>query len=349
MDRVIGVTTKTGKYDIIIEKDAIERLKDIRADKFVFVTDNNVAKLWLSSIRDRCSAMGISSQFILVNAGEEHKNIDTVLYMYSEFNRIGVTKSDVIVAFGGGVVGDMTAFAGATYLRGVRVVQMPTTLLAMVDSSVGGKSGFDTKYGKNLIGVITQPEAVLIDTSYLSTLPKRETDSGMAEVIKCGFIKDGSILEDIISDGYNVEDVIEKTLGVKASVVEEDEFESGKRMILNFGHTVAHAIEALSGYTKYLHGEAVAVGMKYAVKMSENILSLDKKCFDVLERALIKFSLDISVDFTSEDMLEYIARDKKRRGDGINFVLIEDIGKPVVKKMSFDDVKIALKNVEEFC
>lgn len=346
MARAISVKTKTKDYEIIIEKDALRRLKAIAADKFVFVTDSNIAPLWLARLKKECKDMGINAEFITVNAGEANKNIDTVIYMYREFNRLSVTKSDVIVAFGGGVIGDMTAFAGATYLRGVRVVQVPTTLLAMVDSSVGGKSGFDTEYGKNLIGVITQPEAVLIDTAYLQTLPDREMNSGMAEIIKSGFIKDGSILDDILSDSFDIEDVIEKTLKVKASVVEEDEFESGKRMILNFGHTVAHAIEALSGYTKYLHGEAVAVGMEYAVKMSQNILSLDKKALDILYKAINKFSLNIGVDFTADDMIEYIERDKKRRGNAINFVLIEDIGKPVIKKMSFDEVKKALKEVE---
>lgn len=326
----VHVVTGTKTYDVLMDK-GLDSLLKIHADKYMIVVDANFFSLNKDALEDELNRLGINYKIIVLKSGEENKRIENILYMYNEFNDYALTKSDVIVAVGGGVTGDMVAFAGATYLRGVRVIQVPTTLLSMVDSSIGGKCGIDMPFGKNLVGVIKQPEEVIVNTDYLKTLPEREISSGIAEVIKCGFIANTDILSELEKGGIdNIDKLIRMSLKVKADVVSEDEFESGKRMILNFGHTIGHAIEALGGYTRYSHGEAVAIGMCYALRLSCLLLGTDSEIYSRAVRIIKKYNLPQSTDYKIEDMMSYIMRDKKMRGETINFVLIKSIGEPVI-------------------
>lgn len=227
--------------------------------RIAIVTDSNVAPLYLAKIKKQlCDAVQVYSY--VLQAGEQNKTMASVQQLYGFFDEAGITRTDLIIALGGGVVGDITGFAAATFLRGVPIVQMPTTLLAMTDSSVGGKTGVDLPSGKNRVGAFFQPHRVLIDPEFLSSLPSREYACGMGEVIKYACIKDKKLFESLKS-GVDSEEMICLCAAIKADTVQKDPFDTSERKLLNFGHTVGHALERLYGYSVYSHGEAVAAGM----------------------------------------------------------------------------------------
>lgn len=298
------------------------------------VTDRNAGKFYLRTILASLRGSGFNAASLVISPGEKYKNLRTVEAVYHAAVKAALDRNSVILALGGGVVGDLAGFAAATYLRGVSLVQVPTTLLAMVDSSVGGKTGFDLKEGKNLAGAFYQPRAVWIDVSTLKTLPERHVANGLAEVIKYGVIKDASFfryLEKNVSrlNADVLSQLIYRSCKIKAGFVEKDEFEEkGLRELLNFGHTFGHAAETLSGYG-ILHGEAVAAGMNTAAKLAVRLGLLKNSESARLQKLLSRAGLGLSLEgrFALKDILTVMMRDKKVRNGKLRLVLPQGIGK----------------------
>lgn len=322
-------------------KKIAERIHDISKNPLAFiVSDNKVAPLYLDSVVKRLENSRIKTETEIISAGEKHKNLNTYLRVVSRFAQTSGNADTVVIALGGGVVGDIAGFAAATYKRGTPVIQCPTTLLACVDSSVGGKTGVDLPFGKNLVGAFHQPRAVLIDTDTLSSLPPREYRTGAAEVIKYGFIMDEAFvkfLEKNIEEFNSGEEallarVIERCCRLKAKVVGKDERDSKDiRAILNFGHTFAHAIEAVFGYKEYNHGEAVAVGMACASDLSARVGMVSLEDAERVERLIAAAKLPVKIkNAPPRHLLEYMYRDKKCRAGKLRLALLESIGRAVI-------------------
>lgn len=323
------------------------------------ITDSNVAGLYLDELEKNLAVAGIPVFRHIIPAGEEHKNLETVSQIYDTLSSRHFGRDDMIIALGGGVTGDIAGFAAATFLRGIRnLVQIPTTLLAQVDSSVGGKTGVDLPQGKNLVGAFRQPDLVLIDPQVLDTLPENIFHAGLAEVIKYGCIWDPKILDMVAeldiaarNDSSDVRDVyksklaqlIRRCVEIKIKVVEEDETEEGLRRILNFGHTIGHGVEKLENYIGISHGEAVAIGMAAAVKMGESAGITRKGCYDKLTAILRSDRLPTETSWSGEAIYEALLTDKKKQGDDIYFVFIEDFGKTLVKKIPVTELKQMMK------
>jgi 3-dehydroquinate synthase len=277
---------------------------------------------------------GIFQKF-LIPSGESSKSIQQVAHLHSELAQRKFSRSSVIIALGGGVIGDLSGFVAATYLRGINFVQVPTTLLAMVDSSVGGKTGVNLPEGKNLVGAFHQPKLVIADLDTLATLPPREFAAGMAEVIKYGAIRDAAlfarVLKGVKPDDADLDEIVERCVAIKARIVENDEFETkGERALLNFGHTIGHAIEKATGYTTYLHGEAISLGMRAAAWLSRREAGLSQEAARDIDGALIANQLPVVLkpEVDSKVILDALGNDKKVAADGGNrWVLLTEIGK----------------------
>jgi len=297
--------------------------------KAFVVTDSTVAPLYADRLVASLAAAGIESDIHVIPAGEEHKTLATVAEMYPKMSQFGITRTDAAIALGGGVVGDMTGFAGATYLRGIRVMQIPTTLLAQVDSSVGGKCGVDLPEGKNLVGAFHQPEVVLIDPNLLDSLPQQTFCDGMAEVIKYGAIFDRDLFDLCAARSYgdDMTDVIGRCIAWKRDVVTQDELDTGLRMTLNFGHTFGHAIEKCGAYSAYTHGQGVSMGMVIAARLGEQLGITEKGSADALEACLKRWHLPTQLPYAIDDLKPYIAKDKKTAGASINVILLGKLGK----------------------
>jgi 3-dehydroquinate synthase len=272
--------------------------------------------------------------YIAVAPGETSKALDTYSSILSRLSSERISRSDVIIALGGGVVGDLAGFVAATYLRGIAFVQVPTTLLAMVDSSVGGKTGVNLPEGKNLVGAFHQPKLVVADLDTLATLPAREFSAGMAEVIKYGAIRDKALFNRVAQpvkpDDADLDAIVEKCVTIKARIVEKDEFETkGERALLNFGHTIGHAIEKATDYKKYLHGEAISLGMRAAAWLSRREAGLSQEDTRDLDLALLAHNLPVVLDreVDSQQILAALGNDKKVASDGVNrWVLLTQLG-----------------------
>lgn len=294
------------------------------------VTDETVAGLPLARTwRDAVRAAADKFVEVVVPSGEAAKSLDQLGRVLSALAAAGISRDGVVVALGGGVVGDLAGFAAGVYLRGVRLVQIPTTLLAMVDSSVGGKTGVNLPEGKNLVGVFHQPQAVLVDLDWLDTLPPREFAAGMAEVVKYGVIRDPGLFAQVEKGRpENLTAVIRRCVEIKAEVVVSDEKEvTGQRAVLNFGHTLGHAIEQCAGYGELLHGEAVAIGISGACYLSEKICGLDAGTSRRVRAALVAQGLPITRACLSyEQLAPALARDKKSNLQGLRWVLCPQLG-----------------------
>jgi len=249
-----------------------------------------------------------------------------------------ITRNDVIVALGGGVTGDLAGFAAATYMRGMSYVQIPTTLLAMVDSSVGGKTAIDLDSGKNLVGAFWQPKIVICDYSTLLTLPEENYREGCAEVVKYGILRDGELLDLLENSKDNIEDIIKKCIEIKRDIVQEDEFDKGTRGLLNLGHTVAHAVEKLTEY-KVSHGEAVSVGLAVILKSAAKSGDCSQELCDRVLSLLARLGLPVTTECSEEDILENIDHDKKRSGNEILLIIPLAVGKCEMRKMSLRDAR----------
>ena len=287
----------------------------------------------------------IVSVCILKN-GEANKNIEEISNIYSNLAQNELSRKDMIIALGGGVVGDMTGYAAATWMRGIDFIQIPTTLLACVDSSVGGKTGINIREGKNLVGAFHSPKLVIIDSETLISLPEREFKAGMSEIVKHALLFDEKLLE-VIENYYNnksynkkldIDFVLQRNCKLKSHIVQIDYKEEKERMFLNFGHTIGHSLENAAGYGVLLHGEAVAIGMIFAIEYGIK-LGITKNKY-ILERAkniLLNIGLPINIP-ENINLKEAIKLDKKRNNEKINFVFLEDIGKPVVEKVDIDSI-----------
>jgi len=331
-------------YPILIEQGLLdniggELLKNPFAKRYAIVADDHVAALFgerlLVSLHDR----GIQAEMITFAQGESSKNLGTIGVLSSSLARMGFDRKDGLLALGGGVTGDITGFVAACYMRGIPFAQVPTTLLAQVDSSVGGKTGVDIPEGKNLVGAFYQPQAVFIDSLILRQLPQSELLNGLAEVIKYGVIYDRDFfrflemhLKDILAlDLQVLEDVVARCCKIKAAVVEADEKESDLRRILNFGHTIGHAVEAVSGY-KLAHGAAVAMGMVAAAELAVLKGILEPKVKERLANLIHEFGLPVTIppEYDRSRIQEYLLADKKTIGGKVFFVLPIAIGKVII-------------------
>jgi 3-dehydroquinate synthase len=306
--------------------------------RVALITDASVERLWLAPVRASLTAAGIDSQTLVVPPGEASKSLATADSLYTQLIQGGFTRSDTVVALGGGVVGDLAGFVAATYHRGMGLVHLPTTLLAQVDSSIGGKVAVDHALGKNLVGAFYPPRAVLTDTRTLASLPKRERWSGLAEVAKAALIADAELLQwlerdlealgDGTADEATTARAIERSVSIKAHVVTADEKEQGLRMVLNFGHTLGHALESETGYGPLLHGEAVVMGMRVALGVSRTLgkLSVDD---EARARALLaRFPAPPPFPKpTREGVLAALRRDKKSHAAKVRFVVLTGLGR----------------------
>lgn len=306
------------------------------------VTDSNVAALHGDRLREALREKGIDAACAVVPAGECSKSMEQLSMLLDEACVSGLDRASLVIALGGGMIGDLAGFLSAIYLRGIGLIQVPTTLLSMVDSSVGGKTGVNLPHGKNLAGCFHQPLAVVADLTTLATLPAREFASGLAEVVKYGVIWDAVLfdrleetLDGILArDGGLLEEIVARCCEIKADVVAMDERESGVRAILNFGHTFGHALERAGGYGQVLHGEAVAVGMAYACELSVGEKGFDRKDADrviaLLERAGLPVRIEQAMAGTTwESLRAVMASDKKARNRELRFVLAEKMGSVV--------------------
>ncbi len=299
----------------------------------LIVTDENVAPLYADRAFQSLEKAGFTPVLETLPAGEPTKSQAQLLNLYSKAAAHGLDRHSFMVALGGGVIGDLTGFAAASWLRGIRFVQVPTTLLAMVDSSVGGKTGINIPAGKNLVGAFHQPSLVMLDLNTLKTLPPRELAAGMAEVVKYGVIWDEELFRALekaaakFPDIGDLSEIVARCCEIKAEVVRQDEREGGLRSILNFGHTAAHAIENAAGYGRYLHGEAVAIGMVYAAHLSVALKELSVEESARIEKLLAGLSLPVGVpELAWKDIRAAMAVDKKTVGGLPKFVLADRIG-----------------------
>jgi 3-dehydroquinate synthase len=320
--------------------------------KVAVVTNPTVAQLYLDPVHKALANSGFDAIPILVPDGEEHKSVASLQMIYDRLIAERFERKSCVLALGGGVVGDIAGFAAATYLRGIPYVQVPTTLLAQVDSSVGGKTGVNHAHGKNLIGAFCQPKLVLIAVTVLQTLPQRELVAGLAEVIKYGVIEDPALfalLEEKIDQLIQLDDelliqTISTCCAIKAKVVEADEREDDYRAVLNFGHTIGHALEAVTGYTQFLHGEAVGVGMVKAAALSAQQGFCDQGSFDRVADLIKQAGLptEIPANVSLPGLIQAMEVDKKAAGGKIKFVMCAGLGKTRFHWLSPSEILTAL-------
>ena len=337
---MITLTVGLGErsYDIVCGRGLLSNVGDIvaplgRAGRKVFVlTDSDVAPLWLGKTVASLRAAGLDVSSGTLPAGEKTKRFDSLMAVYSMFADAGLTRSDLVVTLGGGVIGDLGGFAAATYLRGLDFVQIPTTLLAQVDSAVGGKVAVDLPWGKNLAGAFWQPRAVVVDPDVLDTLPDDYFSDGMAEVIKYGCIRDRDLFARLDEAGsreglrVHIEEIVMRCCDIKRVVVERDERDTGERMLLNFGHTYGHALEKYYNYEKISHGAAVAVGMRTICSIAERKGLTAKGCADKITALCNKYGLSCRDDAPYDEVVGAIASDKKNLNGALNVVLLRDVG-----------------------
>jgi 3-dehydroquinate synthase len=352
--KIITVNTEGKTYDISIESGLIKRLPEVlknkyRDNKIALITDDNVFKLYG---RDFCQLLQLEELSVVpvvFKAGEQSKNIHQLSQIYDTLADNSFTRSDVVIAFGGGVTGDMAGLAAATFLRGMGFIQIPTTLLAMVDSSIGGKVAVDLPQGKNLVGTFYQPDMVYTDPELLKTLSGEQFANGMAELIKHGIIRDINLFNDIIDSNteFNYEALSDKldryiyeSCEIKRKIVEQDEFDNGIRQLLNFGHTIGHAIEKIQDYKGMSHGEAISIGMVIITRLTEKMGLTQRGEAQRLEAALKKLELPTELpDLNVSELINAISLDKKNRSGIITIAYIEQIGVGKLKQLVLDQME----------
>jgi 3-dehydroquinate synthase len=358
--RVVKVELGERAYEIIVERGLLERCGRLiaeavpGADRFVIITNTAVGRLYGPKITAGLRAAGFDVSTIEVPAGERYKSLTRADKIYGRLLEMGVDRQAVIVALGGGVIGDLAGFVAGTYMRGVPFVQIPTSLLAQVDSSVGGKTAVNHRLAKNVIGVFNQPRLVLIDPEALRTLPSRELRAGLSEIIKYGFIGGEPLLSKIRSllplrrdlDGFP--SIIVDCCRFKAQIVVEDELDTGRRAILNYGHTIGHALEAVSSYRQYNHGEAIAVGMLGAAKIAQAAGMLDQAAVDDHRNLLKAAGLPLTIkDVDPMVIYRHLELDKKRARGRNRLVLLDGIGRPVIREVEGPPIIGAIEGLAE--
>ena len=358
--RAIDVPLSGGRdYKILLGGGSLNRLGEelgavARSKRAVIITQPGIARHWGAPVVESLESSGFDVSTIAFPAGERHKHLNAIARLYERlYNLPGIDRRTVLVALGGGVVGDMAGFVAATYLRGMDCVQVPTTLLAMVDSSVGGKTGVDFREGKNLIGAFHQPRLVLADPETLSTLPRREVRSGLAEVIKYGVIREPGLLRFIrerakgllAGDADALGFLVERSCAIKAEVVCADEREeTGLRAILNFGHTIGHALESATNYRRYKHGEAVAIGMMAACAIGEEAGVTPEEVTGEVLATLKAVGLPTALpgDIDDDALIGLTARDKKAAGGRARYVLARGLGEVALTDVPSEVVEAGL-------
>lgn len=351
------IKAESKHYPIFLGEDilgqAIARLP-VTCSAFFIVTDETLAPLYLAQVEHAFKSLAPVYSAV-VSSGEQSKSFDVYKTLLDELLELNLDRNACVVALGGGVIGDLAGFVAATYLRGIGFIQMPTTLLAH-DSSVGGKVGINHEKGKNLIGAFYPPDAVIYETGFLNSLPDREWRSGFSELIKHSFLDSMSFFEALKSaipnfEKLNAETVtpfLRRGIEVKAVIVEEDEQEKGKRAFLNFGHTLGHALEKEAGYGTLTHGEGVAIGMCFALQLSEAIfnVSLPRKALEEWLKA-IGLPTQVPTGLSTRRLIEHMKRDKKRKGETIRYVLLKALGDPALVEIPEQQLTQALERFRE--
>ncbi len=325
----------------ILESQLVSVCKRLTSrDKIAIVTDSTVYSLYSETVLNILRQGGFSPVIMSFPAGEASKHLGTVSDIYTFLAEHEFSRTDPIIALGGGVVGDIVGFAAATYLRGIRSIQIPTTLLAQVDSSVGGKCGVDLPCGKNLVGAFNQPDFVLIDTDLLSSLSEEIFSDGMAEVIKYACLFDRELF-DLLENSCaheHITEIVERCVSHKRNVVQQDEHDLGLRMLLNFGHTVGHAIEVCGNFTSHTHGQSVARGMVAACRIGEQLGITSTTALPRLEKLLEKYHLGTDLPYSRDAIASVLLKDKKFLSGKLNFILIEEIGTSLIHPLSKESI-----------
>ncbi len=343
-------------YDIFIGKGLLDKAwemisKVFKGKRVAIVSDDRVYGLYGSRLEAQLSSAGVDFKAIVIPQGEESKSLSKCQECYGFFAEMGLNRGDLIIAFGGGVIGDLAGFLAATYMRGLPYVQIPTTLLSLVDSSVGGKTAVNLPQGKNLVGAFKQPIMVISDTELVSTLTDREFASGISEVIKYAAISSPALFELLKTNNSRslaescLEEIVCMCCDIKRGIVEVDQFDNKERMVLNFGHTIGHAIEKLYDLEKFNHGEAVAIGMKYMLMLGERLGLTDSSCFGLIP-LLKDFNLPIDNTIELGKLINFIKLDKKGMSDSISIILIKTIGESLIYKADFKTVENFLNSIE---
>jgi len=309
----------------------VDKYIDVNRE-IVIVTDDFIPKMYLNVLKTK-----IPNPLIFeVSMGESSKSIDTVYNIINDMIKENISRGALIIALGGGVIGDLTGFISSIYMRGIDYIQIPTTLLSQIDSSVGGKVGINSKNMKNSIGSFYQPKIVLIDPNTLNTLSDKEFNNGIAEMIKYGLIADKNLFYDVLEKDVkeNIEEYISTCIKIKRNLIINDEYDKGDRQLLNFGHTIGHAIEQDSNYN-LLHGEAVSVGM--------SLISLDTNYHNDLIKVLNKYNLPVKYEYDIETIYNYIKTDKKVNNNKLNIIIIKEVGNGLIKKINLKEIKKYLR------
>ncbi len=349
--RTIRVNLSTNGYNIYIDNGLIEKIgellvKEKEPCKTLLITDKNVEKIYGDAVLESLRREKFDVGLVSIDPGEEQKSLETAGMLYHACFDRKLDRNSLIVALGGGVVGDIGGFVASTFMRGIPFIQAPTSLLAQVDSSIGGKVAVNHPKGKNMIGSFYQPMAVFIDTGTLSTLPATELVAGLVEVIKYGVIKDGKLFEYIEKSLHGIVrlnydallNIIATSCQIKANVVAEDEKEKHIRAILNYGHTIGHAIETLTDYKKYRHGEAVAMGMLYAAKIAVEMGLTDNTVYERQRTLFMKMGLSLNPGLDAGDIIKILYTDKKTVAGRLRFILPLSIGEVIISDKVTEDI-----------
>jgi len=359
--KTIKVNLGKRSYSIIIGNNAILKagrlIKELKigSDAYI-ITNATINRLYGLNLQKILRASGINSKIKLIPDSEKSKSLELAYSLIKDISRFGQKKKIFVIAFGGGVVGDLTGFVASIYKRGIAYVQIPTTLLAQVDSSIGGKTGVDLSQGKNLVGAFYQPKLVLADTRILNSLGQKQLSSGLAEVIKYGLISDKKLFDFLEANSKDIlakkqsalEFIVGACAGIKARIVSADEKEErGLRTILNFGHTIGHAIETAGNYTKYSHGEAVALGMLTVAEISKNLKLIDAATLKKIETVIKKFKLPSKIEnLNLNKIIKAHYLDKKFIGTKNRFVLLKKIGRTkIAENIPLETIAYAIKKI----
>lgn len=325
----IKVKTIDNEYSVYVGYNLLDKCEEYISfpNKTLILTDDNIPEEYVNKLADKAKNACICT----VKNGEESKSFETYQEVMNALMENEFTRKDLLISLGGGVIGDLGGFVASTYKRGIRFINVPTTTLSMVDSSIGGKNGINFLGYKNMVGSFYQPEMVIADLSTLESLPRRHFYSGLIEALKSGLIGDSELFELFFDDVNDyLEEIIVRSINVKKKVVEIDPYEKGLRKILNYGHTFGHALESYYSLKDLYHGEAVGIGMYLVLKGR-----LKEKVEDILGM----FSVDYNMDFDKEEILKLVTQDKKVSGDTITLVLVEEVGKAKLKEVTFDELR----------
>lgn len=340
----VKIDCKHKSYDVLIGEGLLKKTGEILKEYMspcsaVLVTDSNVDSLYAGGVEQSLKKAGFNTFKFVFPHGEGSKNLGVLAELLEFMAANGITRSDLTVALGGGVTGDLAGFASAVYMRGIRFVQIPTTFLAAIDSSVGGKTGVNLKAGKNLAGAFWQPELVICDTESFNTLSREVMADGIAEAIKYGVIKDKNLFDTFCEGDWRdlTQKIVARCVEIKGEVVNKDELDKGERQLLNFGHTLGHAIEKLSGYT-VAHGHGVAVGMVLITRAAERRGIAEKGSLNSLIVALKKQGLPVSCDYYAAQLTEAALSDKKRTGEKINLIVPRRIGEAEIMPLPVEEL-----------